>query len=139
MTDPNEMNAKLIEEFRANDGKVAGFGDGEASLLVLHSTGARTGLERISMLIYQDLGGSWAIFASDGGAPTHPAWYHNIIANPHVEIEVGGATHKAIARVADDAEQQRIWATQRTIMPVIDDFAARAGRNIPVVVLDPIS
>lgn len=137
MTDPSEMNAKLIEEFRANGGKVAGFGDGETDLLVLHSTGAKTGLERVSMLIYQDLGGSWAIFASDGGAPTNPAWYHNIIANPRVEIEVGSSRHTAIARVAGEAERQRVWDAQRAIMPMIDDFAANSSRTIPVIILDP--
>lgn len=139
MTDPKEMNAKLIEEFRANDGKVASFGDGEVTLLVLHSTGAKSGRERVSMLIYQDLGGSWAIFASNGGAPAHPAWYHNIIANPTVEIEVGSSKHRAVARVTDEAERQRIWDTQRAIMPEIDNYAARAHRVIPVVVLDPVS
>ena len=135
MTDPRELNAKLIEEFRANDGKVASFG--ETTLLVLHSTGAKTGRERVSMLIYQDLGGSWAIFASNGGAPTPPAWYHNIIANPNVEIEVGSSTHRAIARVADEDERQRIWNAQSAIMPEIEDFAASSGRVIPVVILDP--
>jgi deazaflavin-dependent oxidoreductase (nitroreductase family) len=138
MTDPNEMNAKLIDEFRANDGKVASFGDGDTTLLVLHSTGAKSGLERVSLLIYQDLGGSWAIFASNGGAPTRPAWYHNVVANPIVEIEVGRSTYRAIARVADEAERQRIWDTQRATMPIIDDYAASAGRAIPVIVLAPV-
>ncbi|WP_199254666.1 nitroreductase/quinone reductase family protein [Mycolicibacterium mengxianglii] len=139
MTDPKAMNATLIDEFRANEGKVASFGNGETTLLVLHSTGVKSGLERVSLLIYQDVGGSWAIFASNGGAPTNPAWYHNIIAQPSVAIEVGGSRHRAIARVADEAERQHIWDTQRAIMPMIDDFAASAERIIPVVVLDPVS
>lgn len=134
MADPKEMNA--IDEFRSNNGKLASFGD--MPLLVLHSTGAKSGLERLSMLIYQDLGGSWAIFASNAGAPTNPAWYHNVIADPSVEIEVGSAKHKAIARVADEAERQRIWDSQRAVMPEIDDFAARSSRVIPVVILDPM-
>jgi deazaflavin-dependent oxidoreductase (nitroreductase family) len=132
------MNAKLIDEFRANNGKVASFGDGETTLLVLHSTGVKSGLERESLLIYQDLGGSWAIFASNGGAPTHPSWFHNIVADPRVEIEVGSLRHRAIARVAEEAERQRIWDAQRAIMPMIDDLAARSDRIIPVVVLDPV-
>jgi len=139
MTDPKEMNATLIDEFRANEGKVASFGNGEATLLVLHTTGAKSGLERVSLLIYQDLGGSWAIFASNGGAPTNPAWYHNIIAHPNVEIEVGSFRHRAKARVTEEAERQRIWNTQRAIMPMIDDHAARSSRIIPVVVLDPVT
>lgn len=137
MADPGERNATLIEEFRANYGKVASFGD--VPLLILHSTGAKSGLERISLLVYQDLGGSWAIFASAGGAPTNPAWYHNVVANPDVEIEVGRFTHKATARVASEAERQRIWDRQRAMMPHIDEFAARSGRVIPVIVLDPVS
>ncbi|MCK0174678.1 MULTISPECIES: nitroreductase/quinone reductase family protein [Mycobacteriaceae] len=132
------MNERLIDEFRSNSGKVASFGDGEADLLVLHSTGAKSGLERESLLIHQDLGGSWAIFASNGGAPTHPSWFHNVVANPSVEIEVGGLRYRAVARVAGDAERQRIWDTQRAIMPMIDDFAARSDRTIPVVVLQPV-
>lgn len=139
MADPIDMNAKLIEEFRANDGKLASYGDGEMTLLVLHSVGAKSGLERVSMLIYQDLGGSWAIFASNGGASTNPAWYHNIIANPDVEIEVGSSMRKATARVSNEAERQRIWEIQRATMPEIDDLAARSSRVIPVVVLDPAS
>lgn len=139
MTDPTEINAALIDEFRANEGRVAGFGNGDATLLVLHSTGARSGLERVSLLIYQDLGDSWAIFASNGGAPTHPAWYHNIIAHPSVEIEVGNARYNAVARIADEGERQRIWDIQRALMPEIDDYAARSSRVIPVVILDPAS
>ncbi|UXA18123.1 nitroreductase family deazaflavin-dependent oxidoreductase [Mycobacterium sp. SMC-4] len=136
MTGPRQVTETLIDEFRANDGKLASFGD--MPLLVLHSTGAKTGDERLSILIYQDLGGSWAIFASNGGSPNNPAWYHNIIANPRVEIEVGSSTHKAIARVANEAERRRIWGAQRETMPEIDDFAARSSRVIPVVVLDPV-
>ncbi|WP_422743431.1 nitroreductase/quinone reductase family protein [Mycobacterium sp. WMMD1722] len=135
MTDSREVTATLIDEFRANDGKLTSFGD--TPLLVLHSTGAKTGHERLSILIYQKLGESWAIFASNGGSPTNPAWYHNIIVNPHVEIEVGNSTHEAIARVANETERQRIWDAQRAVMPEIDDFAARSSRVIPVVVLDP--
>lgn len=138
MINPKEMQARMIEEFRANDGKVASFGEGESKLLVLHSIGAKTGRERISMLLYLDWGGSWAVFASNGGAPTHPAWYHNIIADPNVEIEVGSSKHRATARVANEAERQRIWDTQRAVMPEIDDIAANSGRVIPVVVLDPV-
>lgn len=139
MTNIEQLNATLIDEFRSNGGKVASFGDGGMSLLILHSTGAKSGIERVSLLIYHDLGGSWAIFASNGGAPTNPAWYHNIIAEPRVEIEVGSTKHTAVARVTDEVERQRIWDDQRAIMPEIDDYAARTSRTIPVVVLDPVS
>lgn len=139
MADSKQINEKLIDEFRANDGKVASFGDGDVTLLVLHSTGAKSGLERVSLLIYQDLGGSWAVFASNGGAPTNPAWYHNVVAHPSVEIEVGSRKYRAIARVAEETERQRIWDTQLARMPMIDEHASRARRVIPVVVLDPAS
>lgn len=139
MTDTQEMNARLIDEFRANGGKVTSFGDGETALLVLHTIGAKSGRERVSLLIYQDLGGSWAVFASNSGAPSHPSWFHNVVANPRVEIEVGSSRRSAVARVAGDIERQRIWDAQRAIMPMIDDYAACSDRTIPVVVLDPVT
>jgi deazaflavin-dependent oxidoreductase (nitroreductase family) len=137
VTDPIEMNKMLVAEFRANGGKVAAFGD--TTLLVLHSIGAKSGLERVSMMVYRDLGCSYAVFASAGGAPNNPSWFYNVVANPDVEIEVGTNTIKATARVAQDGERQRIWDAQRAIMPMIDDYAAQAGRVIPVVVLEPVA
>jgi deazaflavin-dependent oxidoreductase (nitroreductase family) len=86
---PDDWNSKIIEEFRANDGKVGGPFDG-ATLLLLHTTGARSGQERVNPVMYRELGnGSYAVFASKGGAPTHPDWYHNLVANPRVRATSG--------------------------------------------------
>src|SRR6516162_5550223 len=84
----HERNRKIIEEFRANGGKVGGNFAG-APLLLLHTSGARTGSERINPMAYQDLGGSVAVFAAKAGAPTNPDWYHNLVTHPEVSAEIG--------------------------------------------------
>jgi len=136
VTDRTEMNKMRIAEFRANGGKVATFGD--TTLLVLHSIGAKTGRERVSMLIYRDLGGSYAIFGAANGSPHNPSWFYNLIAHPEVEVEFGTGIVKATARVAHDEERQRIWDAQRADMPMIEDYPAQSGRVIPVVILEPV-
>ena len=83
MTEPNDWNAKIIEEFRANEGRVGGQFEG-APLLLLHSIGARSGKERVNPMMYQAVGDAYAVFASKGGAPSNPDWYHNLIATPDV-------------------------------------------------------
>ena len=137
MTDQNARNERLIAEFRANDGKVASLAN--AKLLVLHTTGRKSGAARESLMAYQQLGDSYAVFASAGGSPRHPAWFHNLIAEPHVQIEVGTQIISAIARVSEGEERQHIWDTQRQRTSFIDDYAAKSGLTIPVVVLDPVS
>src|SRR5438067_4421922 len=102
MTSPreqaNDWNHKIIEEFRANGGKVGGNFTG-APLLLLHTTGARTGKERINPMMYQELGGgAVAVFASKAGLPTNPDWYHNLVANPDVTAEIGTETRRFRAR-----------------------------------------
>ena len=136
VTDRTEMNKMWIAEFRANGGKVATFGD--TTLLVLHSIGAKTGRERVSMLIYRDLGGSYAIFGAADGSPHNPSWFYNLIAHPDVEVEFGTGIVKATARVAHDEERQRIWDAQRADMPMIEDYPIQSGRVIPVVILEPV-
>ena len=86
MTDVNDWNQKIIEEFRANDGKVGGDFE-HLPLLLLHHTGAKSGVERVNPLAYQRNGDSLAVFASKGGAPTNPDWFHNLVANPDTSIE----------------------------------------------------
>jgi deazaflavin-dependent oxidoreductase (nitroreductase family) len=130
------MKQVEIAEFRAN-GKVARFG-GLTSLLVLHSIGAKTGLERESLVLYRDLGGSYAIFAAASGAPHNPSWFYNLIAHPDVEVEFSTGLVKATARVAHDEERQRIWDAQCADMPMIKDYPIQAGRAIPVVILEPV-
>jgi deazaflavin-dependent oxidoreductase (nitroreductase family) len=132
----NDWNAKVVEEFRANGGRVGGQFEG-APLLLLHTTGARSGRERVNPVMYQDLGGPVAVFASKAGASTNPDWYHNLVANPDVSAEIGTETHRFRARIADEAERERIWARQKQDYPGFADYETRTDRQIPVVVLDP--
>jgi deazaflavin-dependent oxidoreductase (nitroreductase family) len=132
-----DWNQRIIEEFRANEGRVGGPFEG-APLLLLHHTGARTGTERVNPLAYQKLPEGYAVFASKGGAPTNPDWYHNLIANPKARIEVGTETFDVVARVAGDEERERIWGEQKRRMPAFADYEHTTTRAIPVVVLEPV-
>ena len=134
MTDVNDWNRTIIEEFRANGGKVGGRFEG-ANLLLLHTTAARSGLQRVNPLAYQKVGRHYAVFGSKGGAPTHPDWYRNILVNPKVTVEVGTESFDAVARVAAGEERERIWTTQKARVPVFADYQAKTTRQIPVVVL----
>ena len=106
MADMNDFNAQIIEEFRANDGKVGGNFEG-APLLLLHTTGAKSGQERVHPIVYQPVGDSYAVFASKAGAPTNPDWFHNLAANPEASIEVGADTVPVTARVLEGDERDR--------------------------------
>lgn len=136
MSEPRDWNAAIIEEFRSNAGKVGGNFDG-APLLLLHTTGARSGTERVSPMMYQDLGGSLAVFASKAGADTNPAWYHNLLAHPEVTAEVGTETRTFRARVATPDERTPIWEKQKADYPGFAGYEAKTDREIPVVILDP--
>jgi deazaflavin-dependent oxidoreductase (nitroreductase family) len=138
MADMNEWNRGIIDEFRANAGKVGGQFEG-APLLLLHSTGARSGEERINPVVYQADDDRFVIFASKAGAPTNPAWFHNLVASPQTSIEVGDRTVKVVARVAEGDERDRIWSRQKELMPGFADYEAKTTRQIPVVVLDPVT
>ena len=131
----SDWNTQVIEEFRANDGKVGGQFEG-APLLLLHSTGARSGQERVSPMMYQAVGDSWAVFASKAGAETNPDWYHNLLATPAATIEVGSETVEVTARVLDGAEREPVWEEQKRAFPGFADYEAKTDRVIPVVVLD---
>src|SRR5438309_9400666 len=107
-TDRDDWNRQIIEEFRENHGIVGGPFEG-MPMLLLHHRGAKTGIERVNPLAYQQLDdGSFAIFGSKGGAPTNPDWFHNLVANPRVSVEVGTDSFDVVARVADDEERERI-------------------------------
>lgn len=135
--DVNEFNKQIIEEFRQNGGTVGGPFEG-GHLLILHTIGAKSGKERLNPLAYQQVGESVAIFASKAGAPTDPAWYRNILANPDVTIEIGTERQRRRARVAEGDERERIWSTQKRDVPGFAEYEQKAGRQIPVVVLDPV-
>jgi deazaflavin-dependent oxidoreductase (nitroreductase family) len=134
----NDFNGQIIAEFRANGGKVGGPFQG-ADILLLHHTGARSGTERVSPLAFQWVGESLAVFALKAGAPTHPAWFYNLRANPLVLVEVGTRKITVRARIAQPAERDVIYNRQKQRNPAFaQDEAAAAPRRIPVVVLDPI-
>ena len=133
----NNWNAKIIEEFRANAGKVGGPFEG-ATVLLLHTRGARTGLERVNPLAYQPVGDDIAVFASKAGADTNPDWYHNLLANPLTTVEVGTDTVAVRARVAEGEERERIWERQKELMPGFAEYEQKTTRRIPVIVLEPV-
>src|SRR3954471_2044400 len=108
MADVDDFNAHNIAEFRANGGKVGGNFEG-APMLLLHTTGARSGKERVNPVMYQDLGGSLAVFASAAGADSDPDWYRNVTAHPEVTAEVGTSTKRFHARTATAEEREPIW------------------------------
>ena len=133
----NDWNAQVIEEFRANEGRVGGNFEG-APILLLHTTGAKSNLERVSPMMYQDLGEDRvAVFASKAGADTHPAWYHNLVAHPDVTVEIGSETRGFRARIAEGAERGPIWERQKAEYPGVAAYGASTARVIPVVVLGP--
>ncbi|MBV9197102.1 MAG: nitroreductase family deazaflavin-dependent oxidoreductase [Solirubrobacterales bacterium] len=136
MSSPADLNARIIEEFRANGGRVGGPFDG-ATLLLLHHTGARSGRQRVNPLVYLRDGERYVIFASKAGAPTNPDWYHNIKAHPEVKIEVGTETLDAVAEEAAGAERDRLFAAQVERSPQFREYQEKTGRTIPAVVLTP--
>ena len=135
-TSPTEFNARIIEEFHANEGVVGGMFEG-LPLLLLHHTGARSGKARINPLAYQSDGGRYVVFASKGGAPTNPDWYHNLRANPNVTIEVGTDTIAAVASEATGEERARLFRTQVEHVPQFGEYEKQTDRLIPVIVLTP--
>ena len=131
----NDFNTAIIEEFRANAGKVGGGFEG-APMVLLHTTGAKSGEDRVAPLVYRSEGDRVVIFASKGGAPTHPDWYHNIVANPAVTVEIGDETYAGTATVLEGAERERIWNDHVAVMPGFGEYEASAApRVIPVVAI----
>ena len=139
MSDMNDFNRQIINEFRTNAGQVGGPFRG-SSVLLLHSTGARSGQERVHPLVYQPVdGGAMAIFGSKGGAPTSPAWYHNLMAHPDAVVEIGTDTVPVRAREAGPDERERIWTRQKEVAPAFAGYESKTSRVIPVVILEPRS
>jgi deazaflavin-dependent oxidoreductase (nitroreductase family) len=138
VADRTNWNDHIIEEFRANGGRVGGGFEG-APLLLLHSTGARSGAERVNPMMYQRVGDSYAVFASKAGAPSNPDWYYNLVAHPDATIEVGEDVEKVTARVAGPAERADIWTRQKERYPGFADYEQRTEREIPVVILEPVT
>jgi deazaflavin-dependent oxidoreductase (nitroreductase family) len=136
-TSPADFNAKIIDEFHANEGRVGGMFEG-MPLLLLHHTGAKSGQSRINPLAYQSDNGRYVIFASKAGAPTNPDWYHNLKEHPNVKIEVGADTIDVTASEATGAERERLFRTQVERVPQFGEYEKQTGgRVIPVMVLTP--
>lgn len=136
MSDVKNWNDALIDEFRANGGRVRGGFEG-APLLLLHSTGAKSGIERVNPMMYQAVGDEYAVFASKAGMPTNPDWYHNLLAHPDATVEVGTETIEVTARVAEGDERERIWSKQKADYPGFAEYEQKTTRQIPVVILTP--
>jgi deazaflavin-dependent oxidoreductase (nitroreductase family) len=135
-TSPADFNAKVIEEFRANQGRVGGPFEG-APLLLLHHLGARSGTRRINPLVYLGDDGRYVVFASKAGAPTNPDWYHNLKANPNVSIEVGTDTIDVVASEATGEERERLFQAQVERSPQFAEYQDKTERIIPAIVLTP--
>jgi deazaflavin-dependent oxidoreductase (nitroreductase family) len=134
---PNDYNAKVIEEFRASGGKLGGPFEG-APVLLLHSTGAKSGQERVNPMMYRAVGNDYAVFASKAGAPTNPDWYHNLLAHPRASIEIDDKTVEVTARLAGADERAPIWEGQKTDYPGFAEYEAKTDRVIPVMILKPV-
>jgi deazaflavin-dependent oxidoreductase (nitroreductase family) len=135
----HDFNSNIIDEFRANDGKVGGPFEG-APMILLHHQGAKTGTERVNPLVYQPVGDNFAIFASKGGAPTNPQWYRNLTAHPDTTVEIGTETYVVKARELGPEEREPIWAKQKELMPGFADYESKAAgvREIPVILLERV-
>jgi deazaflavin-dependent oxidoreductase (nitroreductase family) len=134
-TSPPDFNARIIDEFRANEGRVGHPFEG-TPLLLLHHTGARSGTSYVNPLAYLRDGDRYVIFASKAGAPSNPGWYHNLKAHPEVEVEVATDTIPVRASEAEGEERERLFSTQAERSPAFAEYQEKAGgRLIPVIVL----
>ncbi len=136
MTDSgSDYNAKIIEEFRASEGRVGGEWAG-SPLILIHHIGAKSGIERVQPLGCFILGdGRFAIVASNGGSPAHPDWYYNVKANPRITAEVGAETFTVIAEELDAAPRAELWPTLVAQAPSLSEYQTRTARQIPVFML----
>jgi deazaflavin-dependent oxidoreductase (nitroreductase family) len=135
MSEPVDFNGGVIKEFRENEGKVGGMFEG-APMILVHHVGAKSGTERIAPLMCLPEDGRIYIFASLGGAPNNPAWYHNLIAHPKVNVEVGAETFEVTASVIEDsARHDEIYAKQAGLYPQFADYQSKTTRVIPVIEL----
>jgi deazaflavin-dependent oxidoreductase (nitroreductase family) len=138
MTEAMDWNRKIIEEFRANQGQVGGQFR-SAPILLLHTKGAKSGKERVNPMMHLDLDGHRFVFASKAGADQNPDWYHNLIANPDVTVEVGTDTYAAKAAPVVGPERDKVYAEQARRYPGFAEYQQKTERVIPVVELTPAS
>lgn len=131
-----DMNQRVIADFRANGGKVTFPPFDAAPMILITTTGAKSGQQRVSPLVYTRDGDRYVIIASKGGAPENPDWYHNLVANPELTVEVGAEKFQARATVADEPERTRLFDQQAAQMPNFAEYQRNTERRIPVVVLE---
>ena len=131
-----DFNQQVITEFRDSAGKVGGMFDGKA-LLLLHHVGAKSGTDRIAPLVYLPDGDRYVIFASKGGAPEHPGWFHNLKAHPETEIEVGTEKIRVVATVVSGDERERLYSTMVEGERQFGEYQEKTTRQIPVIALTP--
>lgn len=131
----SDWNQQIIDEFRANEGRVGGPFEG-APLLLLHHIGRKSGTERVTPMMYQAVDGGFAIFASKAGADTHPDWYRNLLAHPDVSAEIGTETVELRARDLPADEREPVWEKQKEDYPGFADYESKTDRTIPVLVLE---
>jgi deazaflavin-dependent oxidoreductase (nitroreductase family) len=134
MSELNDFNQRVIREFRANQGKVSG-PLANMPVLLLTMTGASSGRMITKPLVYTTDGDRLVVIASFAGAPKHPAWYHNLIANPEATVEVGNERFRIKATVTSGEERQRLFDRQAAQMPIFVEYQQKTGRQIPVLVL----
>ena len=133
----NDFNQRLIAEFRSNGGKVNGY-FAHTPLLLLTTTGAKSGQPRITPLAYTTDGDRLVIIGSKGGAPTNPAWYHNLLAHAITTVEVGHERFQARAVVTEGAERDRLYTQMAEKMPGFAEYQNKTTRKIPVITLERI-
>jgi deazaflavin-dependent oxidoreductase (nitroreductase family) len=142
MTGPNprfaNFNASLIEDFRAHAGQVSAGPFAGRRVLLLTTTGAKTGQPRLAPVVYSRDGDRLVIVGSKGGAPVHPAWYLNLVANPIVTVEAGGETFQARATVVEGAERGRLYAQHAAEYPGFLEYQQKTTRRIPVILLESL-
>jgi deazaflavin-dependent oxidoreductase (nitroreductase family) len=130
-----EYDARVVEEFRANQGHVGGPWEG-TTIILLHHVGARSGIERVTPLAYSDQGdGRFALWAANGGSPTHPHWYHNLKANPTITVEVGSETFIVVAQELGDAARAELWPKLVAQYPSLGEIQDKSARQFPVFLL----
>jgi deazaflavin-dependent oxidoreductase (nitroreductase family) len=134
MGSPKDWNKAIIEEFRANGGKVGGMFAGR-TLLLLHTTGAKSGQPRINPVAYVKDGDRFVIIASKGGAPTNPDWYYNLVAHPDVTVEVGTEQLHVHATVVEEPDRTRLYQQMVAMMPGFAEYEQKTTRKIPVFIL----
>ena len=137
MTERQQFNQKVIEEFRANEGKVGKPFEG-MPMVLLTMTGAKSGKAYTTPLVYSKDGNRFVIIASMAGAPNNPDWYHNIKAHPAVTLEIGTERFRAKAIITSGEERERLFNAQAAIMPIFNDYRKKTTRQIPVIALERI-